>query len=200
MTTWEKVSNLIKKINCELIYNKKYLKAEKKFNAKERFQCSYIPVILSDSVYTLYNLVWISISSRGDTEILKTGGAETKFQMVKKVKIRLETISLRQNNCISIFKYTRFIWTMKACQWNLISFSKFAKVLIRKEKKHLCSSLWEKKTEKSWYCFIRGCFIKFFNMIINHFFVSEAHSQSNFCFLISGWRKKYQKGKGTANS
>ena len=26
---WEKVSNKIKKINCELIYNKKYLKAEK---------------------------------------------------------------------------------------------------------------------------------------------------------------------------
>ena len=25
-------------------------------------------------------------------------------------------------------------------------------------------------------------------MIINHFFVSEAHSQSNFCFLISGAR------------
>ena len=39
MTIWEKVSNIIiKKINSELIYNKKYLKAEKRFNAKESFQ------------------------------------------------------------------------------------------------------------------------------------------------------------------
>ena len=46
-----KVSNItIKKINCELIYNKKYLKAEKRFNKKESFQCFYIPVILFDSV------------------------------------------------------------------------------------------------------------------------------------------------------
>ena len=36
MTTWEKVSNLIKKINCELIYNKKYLKAEKKIQRKRK--------------------------------------------------------------------------------------------------------------------------------------------------------------------
>ena len=48
---WEKVSNIIKKINSELIYNKKYLKAEKRFNTRESFQCFYIPVILLDSVY-----------------------------------------------------------------------------------------------------------------------------------------------------
>ena len=34
MTIWEKVSNMIKKINSELIYNKKYLKAGKRFNTK----------------------------------------------------------------------------------------------------------------------------------------------------------------------
>ena len=52
MTIWEKLSNIIiKKINSELIYNKKYLKAEKRFNTKESFQCFYIPVILFDSVY-----------------------------------------------------------------------------------------------------------------------------------------------------
>ena len=51
MTTWENVSNIIKKINSGLIYNKKYLKAEKRFNAKESFQCFYVPVILFDSVY-----------------------------------------------------------------------------------------------------------------------------------------------------
>ena len=52
MTIWEKVINVIKqKFNSELIYNRKYLKAEKRFNTKERFQCFYIPVILFDSVY-----------------------------------------------------------------------------------------------------------------------------------------------------
>ena len=34
MTIWEKVSNIIKKNNNEPIYNKKYLKAGKRFNKK----------------------------------------------------------------------------------------------------------------------------------------------------------------------
>ena len=39
MSVWEKVGNIIiKKINSELIYNKKYLKAGKRFNTKESFQ------------------------------------------------------------------------------------------------------------------------------------------------------------------
>ena len=38
------------------------------------------------------------------------------------------------------------------------------------------------------------CFIKSFNMIINYFFVLQDHLQPNFWFLISGWRKKYQRG------
>ena len=37
MTIWGKVSNITKKINSELIYNKKYLTAEKRFNTKESF-------------------------------------------------------------------------------------------------------------------------------------------------------------------
>ena len=44
MTIWEKVSDVI-------IYLKKYLKAEKRFNTKECFQCFYIPLILLESVY-----------------------------------------------------------------------------------------------------------------------------------------------------
>ena len=48
----KKVNNTIKKeINRELIYIKQYLKAEKRFNTKESFQCFYVPVILFDSVY-----------------------------------------------------------------------------------------------------------------------------------------------------
>ena len=52
MTIWGKVSNITKnKFNSELIYNKKYLKAAKRFNARESFQCFYISVILFNSVY-----------------------------------------------------------------------------------------------------------------------------------------------------
>ena len=43
----EKVSNIIKnKFNSELIYNKKYVTAEKKINRKRGFQCLYAPMIL----------------------------------------------------------------------------------------------------------------------------------------------------------
>ena len=33
------------------MYNKKYLKSEKRFNRRENFQYFYIPIILFDSVY-----------------------------------------------------------------------------------------------------------------------------------------------------
>ena len=47
MKITEKGSNMIKnKFNSELIYYKKYLKAAKKFNTKESFQCFCILVIL----------------------------------------------------------------------------------------------------------------------------------------------------------
>ena len=45
------VGNIIKKINSQLIYNKKYLKAENKFNTQKNFECFYMPVILIYSVY-----------------------------------------------------------------------------------------------------------------------------------------------------
>ena len=67
------------------------------------------------------------------------------FRWSKKAKIMLETISFWQNISLSIFKFSPFLYTMKACQWNLINFSKFPNALIRKEKNHLCSSQWEKK-------------------------------------------------------
>ena len=51
MTIWEKVSTIIQINKNELIYNKKYLKAEKGFNTNESFQCFYIPAIMFDSVY-----------------------------------------------------------------------------------------------------------------------------------------------------
>ena len=48
MKILEKVSKIRKKSYSELIYNKKYLKAQKKFNTKESFLCFYIPVLLFD--------------------------------------------------------------------------------------------------------------------------------------------------------
>ena len=114
----------------------------------------------------------------------------------KKAKLTLETISFWQNISISIFKFSPFLHTMKACQWNLINFSKFANALIKKEKKHWCSRQWEKKNWEKLDFFITGCFIKSFNIMINQFCsVLQAHSQPNFYFLISGWRTNYQKGK-----
>ena len=41
MEILEKVSNIMKKINSELIYSEKYLTTKKTFNAKESFQCFY---------------------------------------------------------------------------------------------------------------------------------------------------------------
>ena len=88
----------------------------------------------------------------------------------------------------------------KACQWNLINFSQFANALIKKEKKHLRSSQWEtKKRGKLDFAFV----LYFLNMIINLFFVSQAHSQPNFCFLIPPemMMPEISKGEvGTANS
>ena len=49
--TLEKVSNIVKKFNSELVYNKKYIKAENKISSKESFQCFYILVMLIHLVY-----------------------------------------------------------------------------------------------------------------------------------------------------
>ena len=44
----------------------------------------------------------------------------------------------------------------------------------------------KEKLRKVGLCFITGCVIKAFKMIINFFFISQAHSQHNYDFLISG--------------
>ena len=51
MEILEKVNNIIEnKFNIELIYSKKYLKAEKR-NITGGFQCLYLPITLIDSIY-----------------------------------------------------------------------------------------------------------------------------------------------------
>ena len=41
-------------------------------------------------------------------------------------------------------------------------------------------SMRKEKLRKGGLCFITGCFIKPFNMIINGIFISQAHSEGNF--------------------
>ena len=104
------------------------------------------------------------------------------FRWSKKAKITLETKSLAKYfyqhfQIFSIFicneslpmKYYQFF---KTCQ-------RFGKEI---EKTLIQQSMRKEKLREV------GRFIKSFNMIINHFLVSQAH-------LISGWRKKYQKEK-----
>ena len=47
----------------------------------------------------------------------------------------------------------------------------------------------KEKLKKAGLCFVTGCFIKPFKMIIV-FFISQAHSQRNFRFLTSGTSKE----------
>ena len=56
----------------------------------------------------------------------------------------------------------------------------------------------KEKLKKNGLCFITYSFIKSFKRIII-FVISQAHSQRNFCYLLSGRHKKYQK-LGIANS
>ena len=107
-----------------------------------------------------YYIRWtraLSIITRLNQSSASLGGGSTDFKKVwrsmsagwptKKILgfITLETTSFYQNFSISIFKVSPILYTIKACQWNLINFWKLANALIRKKKKHLCSSQWEKK-------------------------------------------------------
>ena len=75
-------------------------------------------------------------------------------------------------------------------------FFKIRKRFDKEEEKTLMQPPMRKeKLKKVELYFITESFVKSFNMLINHFFVLQAHSKPNFCFLISEWRKKYQKGK-----
>ena len=80
-----------------------------------------------------------------------------------------------RNISFSIFKFSPFLYIMRNCRWNLISFSKYINAFIRKEKKQSYSIVKEKrKTEKSWNLFyLKGCFTKPLKLAINHFFFNR---------------------------
>ena len=55
-------------------------------------------------------------------------------------------------------------------------------------------SMRKEKLRKVGLCFITGCFIKSFNMIINHFFCFGSSLAAQ--FLVFDVRMKYQRSKG----
>ena len=113
------------------------------------------------------------------------------FRWSKKTNVTLETKSFWQKISTSIFKFSPFLYTMKACRWNLNQFFKIYTLWWGKRK-----TLMQQRKIEERICFIKSCFIKLFKIKIN-----QAHSQPNFRFLVLGWRNKYQKGKlWTTNS
>ena len=134
--------------------------------------------------------------SGADPEILKRDGAlcwppwladkeNFRFQMVWK-----DQNNLTNYNFLAKYFHQHFqILSILICHENLsmksYQFFKICKCFDKEREKHLCSSQWGKKNRKVGLCFITGCFIKSFNMIINYFFVWQTHLQPNFCFLIS---------------
>ena len=119
--------------------------------------------------------------SGADPEILNRGalcvghhGWLTKkilgFRWPKKAKMALVTICFWRNISINIFKFSPFLYTMKAClcnpinfskltnaRCNFINFSKLTNAFIRKEKKHSYS---RQCKNKSWTLFYNRLFYK----------------------------------------
>ena len=107
------------------------------------------------------------------------------FTWSKKAEVTLETKRFWQDISNSIFKFSPFL------SINSYQFFKIYKHFDKKrEKTFIQQSMGKEKLRKIGLCFITGCFIKTFKMIINHFFfISQAHSQRNYGFLISGISK-----------
>ena len=113
----------------------------------------------------------------------------------KKAKITLETTRLLQNISIRIFKFSPFLYRMEACQRNLISFSKFANAVIRKDKKTFIQhSMRKEKLRKVGVCLITGCYIKSFNMIINHFLFQKLIRSPIFAFSYQDDARNIKRG------
>ena len=113
----------------------------------------------------------------------------------KKAKITLETTRFSENISIRIFKFSPFLYKMEACQRNLISFSKFANAVIRKDKETLMQhSMRKEKLRKVGVCFITGCYIKSFNMIINHFLFRKLIRSPIFAFSYQDDARNIKRG------
>ena len=112
------------------------------------------PEILKRSGWGLY------VSHHGQLEKKILG-----FRWSKKAEITLQTIISWQNISISIFKFSQFL-LIKSYQFFKI-YKRFHK---EREKTPIQQSMRKEKLRKVRLCFITGCFINPFKMIINHFF------------------------------
>ena len=78
----------------------------------------------------------------------------------------------------------------------MINFSKLANAFIRLEKKTLMQqSMRREKLKKVGPCFITGCFIEFFNMIINQFFGFASSFAAQFLLFDIRLTQEISKGK-----
>ena len=110
------------------------------------------------------------------------------FRWSKKARITLESISFWQNISISIFNqiFSIFIYN-ESLPMKCYQFFKICKRFDKEREKALMQqSMRKKKLRKVGLCFIAGCFIKSFNMVINHLFCFASSFAAQFCFLISG--------------
>ena len=148
-----------------------------------------------------------------DPDILKRGGAlcwspwlaeekKTRFQMVWKGQNSGRNYKLLAKYFYEHFQIFSVLIYNESLSMKSYHFLKICKRFDNEKVKTLMQlSMRKEKLRKNGLWFITGCFIKSFDVIINHFFVLQAHSQPNFWFFISEWRRKYQKGKEeTANS
>ena len=94
-------------------------------------------------------LLTVLVETRGGSRDFEKRGPLCRpklgFRWSKKVKITLETITSWQNISISIFKFSPFFMNNESLPMKSEQFFKFTNALIRKEKKHSCSSQLEKK-------------------------------------------------------
>ena len=96
------------------------------------------------------------------------------FRWSKNAKITLESISFWRNISISIFKLSLFLYTMKTLSTKSYQFFKIYKRFEKKKEKMLIQqSMRKEKRRKLGLC------------LIYIFFISQAHSPRNLCFLLS---------------
>ena len=137
------------------------------------------------SSFVFVQIIWTTPSRGGSRDFEKgwrsiSATMATKkilgFRWSKKANITLKTIGFWQSilSAFSIFLHFYIKWKLAN---EISSICKICKRFDKESEKTLMQQSKRKKLRKVGLCFIKGGFIKSFNMIINHLFVLQAHSQ-----------------------
>ena len=138
----------------------------------------------------LLNIRFLDVIPGADPEILKKEalyvshhGWLTKkflfFRWFKKAKITLEAVSFNIFKLLPFLKRRQYILSpIKSYQ-----FFQIYKRFYKKKEKSSYSSQWGKKLGNVGLCFIAGCFIKPFKIIINHFLLNRSLCSQHFFFI-----------------